>query len=49
MNLIERHSLILDIARRILAEKASGREVDPSRLEWAEAILRGNEPQRIAA
>jgi hypothetical protein len=44
VNLTERAELVLDIARRIHAEKAAGRSVDPSRLEWADAIVKGNRP-----
>lgn len=35
---------ILLIAERVIAEKDSGRQVDPQRLEWAEAIVRANVP-----
>lgn len=33
---------ILAIAHRIVAEKASGRSVDPSRLDWAKTIIAWN-------
>lgn len=44
MNLTERATLILDIAHRILREHREGRKVDPSRLEWAQAIVSFNPP-----
>lgn len=36
--------LIRGIAERVLAESESGREVDPARLRWAEAVIAGEEP-----
>lgn len=38
---------ILLIAERVIAEKDSGRQVDPQRLEWAEAIVRANQPEPL--
>lgn len=40
---------ILAIAQRVLAEKESGRAVDPMRLAWAEAIGKANVPERLVA
>lgn len=39
---------ILVIAHRVIAERESGRSVDPLRLQWAEAIVRANAPPQPA-
>ena len=35
----ERDDMVTGIARRVLAEKESGRPVDPVRLAWATGVL----------
>lgn len=47
MNRTERAELLLGIAHRIQAEKAAGRNVDASRLEWAEFIVKANGASRV--
>lgn len=37
---------IPEIARRVLAERDSGRQVDPERIKWAEDVL---QRERLAA
>jgi hypothetical protein len=41
--------LIRGIAERVLAERDSGRQVDPTRVRWAEAVMRGEQPLPDAA